>query len=657
MSKLPEIFLIREQFITSNQNFVPSLNKNLYILTKDLDVTTRTLNVLATENIKYVGDLVQHTEKSLSELPNMGSKSIDELVRALSELSLYLGMNVINWPPEELKESKNENEGLHNVKLLLNFDQLNFLTKNLRDIDLPTRACNALLNYGFHTMSDLLYTTGKELKRSPNFGNASLVAIEKLLNKYNLKFTDTLEPWDKDISSKIRIFIDNEIQKKKHEVIQSQDKFLEDELKRVCTEAFSISVRRTDSSNNRLLEVFVSRYGLDNSPPKTLELIGQKFNITRERIRQIQKKAEQLIKKSDLPLPLLVKYFNLVKKEIPCTENYINDYIKKINLSNFDFKVSSLIAVAKLFSIPYPKFKIILKNQIEILSNIEDEISIDPIISIINKNISSSGVSNINYIKNRHEFYLNNLSENIIKTLIKNFNNFIWLDKEKNWFTFFSKRNRLVNLILKLATNSPQIKLDVLYSAITKNYRLDKDLKIPKELFLNFCKHVFEIDYILETETIIFKSLFSKISSTQGRMGQNLSEKEKILISVFRDYGPILSWEDMYELLNKHGIGNAHIGQFTQFSPLIQRVDHAMYVLTGSNFKNNKIEVKTVKIELTTNSFPLSNSDYVKNNNAYVEIYKNRKYLETLLYPRPLRLINNNVFGINYDGKFYPIVK
>lgn len=657
MSKLPEIFLIREQFITSNQNFVPSLNKNLYILTKDLDVTTRTLNVLATENIKYVGDLVQHTEKSLSELPNMGSKSIDELVRALSELSLYLGMNVINWPPEELKESKNENEGLHNVKLLLNFDQLNFLTKNLRDIDLPTRACNALLNYGFHTMSDLLYTTGKELKRSPNFGNASLVAIEKLLNKYNLKFTDTLEPWDKDISSKIRIFIDNEIQKKKHEVIQSQDKFLEDELKRVCTEAFSISVRRTDSSNNRLLEVFVSRYGLDNSPPKTLELIGQKFNITRERIRQIQKKAEQLIKKSDLPLPLLVKYFNLVKKEIPCTENYINDYIKKINLSNFDFKVSSLIAVAKLFSIPYPKFKIILKNQIEILSNIEDEISIDPIISIINKNISSSGVSNINYIKNRHEFYLNNLSENIIKTLIKNFNNFIWLDKEKNWFTFFSKRNRLVNLILKLATNSPQIKLDVLYSAITKNYRLDKDLKIPKELFLNFCKHVFEIDYILETETIIFKSLFSKISSTQGRMGQNLSEKEKILISVFRDYGPILSWEDMYELLNKHGIGNAHIGQFTQFSPLIQRIDHAMYVLTGSNFKNNKIEVKTVKIELTTNSFPLSNSDYVKNNNAYVEIYKNRKYLETLLYPRPLRLINNNVFGINYDGKFYPIVK
>ena len=657
MSKLPEIFLIREQFITSNQNFVPSLNKNLYILTKDLEVTTRTLNVLATENIKYVGDLVQHTEKSLSELPNMGSKSIDELVRALSELSLYLGMNVINWPPEELKESKNENEGLHNVKLLLNFDQLNFLTKNLRDIDLPTRACNALLNYGFHTMSDLLYTTGKELKRSPNFGNASLVAIEKLLNKYNLKFTDTLEPWDKDISSKIRIFIDNEIQKKKHEVIQSQDKFLEDELKRVCTEAFSISVRRTDSSNNRLLEVFVSRYGLDNSPPKTLELIGQKFNITRERIRQIQKKAEQLIKKSDLPLPLLVKYFNLVKKEIPCTENYINDYIKKINLSNFDFKVSSLIAVAKLFSIPYPKFKIILKNQIEILSNIEDEISIDPIISIIKKNISSSGVSNINYIKNRHEFYLNNLSENIIKTLIKNFNNFIWLDKEKNWFTFFSKRNRLVNLILKLATNSPQIKLDVLYSAITKNYRLDKDLKIPKELFLNFCKHVFEIDYILETETIIFKSLFSKISSTQGRMGQNLSEKEKILISVFRDYGPILSWEDMYELLNKHGIGNAHIGQFTQFSPLIQRIDHAMYVLTGSNFKNNKIEVKTVKIELTTNSFPLSNSDYVKKNNAYVEIYKNRKYLETLLYPRPLRLINNNVFGINYDGKFYPIVK
>ena len=95
MTKLPEIFLIREQLGVFNVE--PSLNKNLYILTKDLDLTNRTLNVLAAENIVYVGDLVQYTEKSLSKLPNMGAKSLYELVKTVSELSLYMGMNIVNY--------------------------------------------------------------------------------------------------------------------------------------------------------------------------------------------------------------------------------------------------------------------------------------------------------------------------------------------------------------------------------------------------------------------------------------------------------------------------------------------------------------------------------------------------------------------------------
>ena len=33
------------------------------------------------------------------------------------------------------------------------------------------------------------------------------------------------------------------------------------------------------------------RYGLDDGSPKTLEQVGQEFNVTRERIRQIEAKA------------------------------------------------------------------------------------------------------------------------------------------------------------------------------------------------------------------------------------------------------------------------------------------------------------------------------------------------------------------------------
>ena len=418
MSKLPEIFLIREQFITSNQNFVPSLNKNLYILTKDLDVTTRTLNVLATENIKYVGDLVQHTEKSLSELPNMGSKSIDELVRALSELSLYLGMNVINWPPVELKESKNENEGLHNVKLLLNFDQLNFLTKNLRDIDLPTRACNALLNLGYNTMSDLLlYANAKELKRTPNFGNTSMESIEQLLTSHNIKFEDSLEPWSDEIEKGVREVIDKQLQIKRSE-IKSEDKFLEDELIRILNEVIYTS-KKGYSDKDRVINVLVNRYGLDGSPGKTLEIIGKKYNVTRERIRQNQEFGLIQLRKSRPLTPILNKVFNLLLETLPILEIDFNQILKNRNITKQDWDFAALKSFYESFANRLD-FYVSKGNGLKIITNNLKNNFNNLVSKVVNKKISSNGIFSISECINLNEIYSNNVRKETIKKITIN---------------------------------------------------------------------------------------------------------------------------------------------------------------------------------------------------------------------------------------------
>ena len=51
-----------------------------------------------------------------------------------------------------------------------------------------------------------------------------------------------------------------------------------------------------DSLSDREKKVLIMRYGLDDGKERTLEEVGKEFNVTRERIRQIEAKALWKIK-------------------------------------------------------------------------------------------------------------------------------------------------------------------------------------------------------------------------------------------------------------------------------------------------------------------------------------------------------------------------
>ncbi len=50
--------------------------------------------------------------------------------------------------------------------------------------------------------------------------------------------------------------------------------------------------------NKREMEVLKERYGFEDGNPKTLEKVGEHFGVTRERIRQIERKALEKLGKS-----------------------------------------------------------------------------------------------------------------------------------------------------------------------------------------------------------------------------------------------------------------------------------------------------------------------------------------------------------------------
>ena len=59
---------------------------------------------LKNDNIIYIGDLVQKTEPEMLRTPNFGRKSLNEIKEVLTGMSLYLGMEIPNWPPDNIAE-------------------------------------------------------------------------------------------------------------------------------------------------------------------------------------------------------------------------------------------------------------------------------------------------------------------------------------------------------------------------------------------------------------------------------------------------------------------------------------------------------------------------------------------------------------------------
>ena len=93
-----------QEIPTREQPTEPEFNKNLLRKVDELELSVRSMNCLKNDNIIYIGDLVQKSEGEMLRTPNFGRKSLNEIKEVLTGMSLYLGMEIPNWPPENIAE-------------------------------------------------------------------------------------------------------------------------------------------------------------------------------------------------------------------------------------------------------------------------------------------------------------------------------------------------------------------------------------------------------------------------------------------------------------------------------------------------------------------------------------------------------------------------
>ncbi|UYO55185.1 hypothetical protein KQX61_07220 [Rhodopseudomonas palustris] len=146
----------------------------------DFELSVRTQLRLESNNIRFVGEVVQKTVADLLGLPYFGRKSLNEIERRLAEIGLQLDMAVPGWPPEDLDLASRKAS-----KMLVPIDELEF----------SVRTANCLKNSGIHYIGELIRKTEAELLSGTNFGRKSLNEINAILAEDSLTLGVDLDSW------------------------------------------------------------------------------------------------------------------------------------------------------------------------------------------------------------------------------------------------------------------------------------------------------------------------------------------------------------------------------------------------------------------------------------------------------------------------------
>ncbi len=232
-----------------------------------LELSVRATNCLQGANINTVGQLLRLSNQDLMGLANLGRKTLTELREKLREIR---NNSKLAAQPEPITNYSSCN--LDDKKILAG---LATPTKNLV---LTVRVRKVLDTQQIEYLYQLVQLTEKDLLRWKNFGRKSLYELKNKLAEYDLHLGLTITP---EQIKKIQSF---------EEIVSPQElsiRFLEiiEELK--VEEIPFLKKRENQLVRERLWPEEVKK--------RTLEAIAADWSTSRERVRQIEKKARQKI--------------------------------------------------------------------------------------------------------------------------------------------------------------------------------------------------------------------------------------------------------------------------------------------------------------------------------------------------------------------------
>lgn len=426
------------------------------------------------------------------------------------------------------------------------------LGQKLDGFDLSTRAANCLREAHMRTFGDLVALRGVDVLRWPNAGKKTLAEVRRVLGSVGLKLADDQVPQDDDDSRFLSA--------------SSRAAVLEEELYRF--------VRVVDTERNA--NILAKLWGWNGQAPRTLDSVGQEFALTRERVRQIEKRALQRLRKQQFEAPLVRAAVGALESSVPDTESALSAALRERGVSSSDFSPQSVKDAAELLGIKWP-FESVSVGEEKILSPAREGEGYRKALLLVRKKTSERGCVNI--LSLASELHMDESKIPGLRRVLNAVAKLAWLDDSQEWlYSVESTRNRLFNLCSKVLGVAPRVRLSELRHAVSKSRRL---AMCPPQRVLGIFVERFGLGRV--EESIVIANSGSGTAPTDDSV-------EGIMLGVLDEYGPAMDGEEFAEKCVAAGVNAITFYIYRVISPVICALGKNVYCKVGADVPPGTVE-------------------------------------------------------------------
>jgi hypothetical protein len=327
-------------------------------------------------------------------------------------------------------------------------------------------------------------------------------------------------------------------------------------------------------------QIVAEYYGWDGGGGHTLEELGQKYGLSRERIRQVCVRAVKRNRRVKVFAPVLDRALAYIAQRLPLAADRLQAELDAAGFSRCHLSLATIQQAAEFLS-RGPVFDLVAIGEVRLAAQPGTGHLPRTIIQVGKRAVLSYGATTIADIAAEAASLSDTKVEPVLVVeTLQTLSDFTWLDQERGWFQLEClPQYGLPNMIEKILAVTGEIDVAKLRGAIAR-YRRTGRKAPPCRVLLEFCRQLPGIR--VEGNMII--------ADPPRDWEKVLGGVEAGMVRVLKEHGPVMERGEFEECCIRNGMNRFSFNAIIMCSPVITQYGRSLYGLLGAKVDRRTLQ-------------------------------------------------------------------